>query len=44
MEDWNREEWQGRSREQYESSALIIVIATACAAFLGIVYIMIKLI
>jgi hypothetical protein len=43
MEDWNREEWQGRRREQYETSALIVVVASACAAALGIVYILVKL-
>lgn len=44
MEDWKRDEWQGRRKDQYENSALAFTIAAAGAAVLAVVYVIMKLI
>ncbi len=43
MKGWNPDEWQGRRKEQYESSALIVIVAVAASAVLSVVYILTKL-
>jgi len=44
MKDWNPEEWQGRSRKNYEASALGVTIALTATAILTVIYLLIKLI
>jgi hypothetical protein len=43
MEGWNRDDWQGRRKEQYESSAMFFVIAAAGVAVLSVIYLLTKL-
>ena len=44
MENWNNEEWQGRRKDQYESSAKIVVICAAITAVLAAIYLLTKLV
>ena len=44
MKDWNPEEWQGRSRKNYEASALGVTIALSAVAILTVIYMITKLI
>lgn len=32
MEDWNPEDWQGKRREQYEYSAMVVFVCLIVAA------------
>jgi hypothetical protein len=40
MEEWNRDEWQGRSRKNYESSAMGVLIALITGAAIVIIYVL----
>jgi hypothetical protein len=44
MEDWKPEEWQGRSKENYESSALAVTVAISGVLLFAVIYILTKLI
>lgn len=39
MENWNKNEWQGRRKDQYESSALFAIVGLAAIAISFIGYI-----
>lgn len=43
MENWNRNEWQGRRKDQYEFSAKVVVYSVLAMIILGIVSTLIKL-
>jgi uncharacterized membrane protein YidH (DUF202 family) len=44
MGEWNRNEWQGRSRKNYEASALGVVVALGASIVLVAVYMLMCLI
>ncbi len=39
MENWNKNEWQGRRKDQYESSALFTILGASAIALSFIGYI-----
>jgi uncharacterized membrane protein YidH (DUF202 family) len=43
MEDWNPNEWQGRSRRNYENSAFGLFVAVGASAVIVVVYLLINL-
>jgi len=44
MEEWNPEEWQGRSKENYETSAFAVTVAISGTLLFAVIYILTKLI